>query len=72
MSNIRIPTFFLNALDDPIVGNNLNYEAFKDNPNIALGTTKHGGHVGYYENFFSLKRCWYPELTFKFFNSFVS
>ena len=53
---IKIPTFFMNALDDPIVNEKcIDFDSFKSNPNIILGTTRIGGHLGYHESLFSLE-----------------
>ena len=38
---IKTPTFFLNSLDDPILGpKSIAYEAFENNENVILGITK--------------------------------
>ena len=51
--SIKIPTFFMNAKDDPIIGKKaIDYEIFKKNENTVLGTTKRGGHLGYFESIF--------------------
>ena len=48
ISSIKIPTFFLNSLDDPVVHKSaIDYEGIRANPNCFLGTTNHGGHIGY-------------------------
>ena len=68
--NIKRPTFFLNALDDPIIGDkSINYEVFDQNENTILGTTKHGGHIGYHESFFK-KDQWFLEPAFDFLNQY--
>ena len=58
LSNIRIPTFILNALDDSF----LSPECFPvkealHNDNLFLEMPKHGGHVG----FFDWKNTYYNE-----------
>jgi predicted alpha/beta-fold hydrolase len=46
--SIKIPTFFLNSLDDPVVHKSaIDYDGINSNPNCFLGITKHGGHIGY-------------------------
>jgi predicted alpha/beta-fold hydrolase len=51
---IKVPSFFLNALDDPIVGRRaIAFDAFKKNENVILVTSRHGGHLGYHESAFS-------------------
>jgi predicted alpha/beta-fold hydrolase len=48
MTKIEVPTFFLNAKDDPVIGDCVfNYEAFDANKKLLLGTTDYGGHIGY-------------------------
>lgn len=51
LQDIRVPTFFMNALDDPVVGSFLAPEKFKSNPIILLGSTQYGGHLGYHSHF---------------------
>ena len=54
--NIRVPTLFMNALDDPIIDESvIDFEACKNNENVILATSRHGGHVGYFESFFTDK-----------------
>lgn len=46
---ITIPSLFLNAKDDPIIGEKaIDYAIFKTNENCILATTEHGGHLGYH------------------------
>lgn len=69
MGDINVPTFFLNALDDPLVHeSSIDYEVFNCNENICLGTTKHGGHLGYNESVFQLNEKFYQKLALKFFD----
>ena len=57
VEKIRVPTLFLNSLDDPISDKQLiPYKKFSENEYIVLGTTKGGGHVGHFESYFSLKQ----------------
>jgi predicted alpha/beta-fold hydrolase len=39
-------------LDDPFIGHKIGADAFLENPNVVLATTKYGGHIGYQENIF--------------------
>lgn len=56
--DIKTPTLFMMAEDDPVIGVAcIDYDLFKDNKNIAMATTKYGGHLGYGESHFS-QRCW--------------
>jgi len=66
---IVTPTLFINAIDDPIIGTKcIDYEVFKQNPNVAISTTKHGGHLGYSENFCSFGN-WVLKPSLKFFDA---
>ena len=63
---IKIPSLFLNALDDPIVSKEtIPYSVLESNPNCALGTTEYGGHLGYQTNFLSSNQ-WYLNPIFEF------
>ena len=56
MPAIRVPTLFLNAKDDPVCAEVcIAYDRFQENPNIVLGVTEHGGHLGYHESLFSYR-----------------
>jgi len=61
-----VPTLFINALDDPIISDDvIDFEAIKNNSNCILATSKHGGHVGYFESFTSDKNwCRKPAIDF--------
>jgi len=70
---IEVPTFFLNSLDDPVVGlKAIDYKIFNDNENVALGVTKHGGHMGCYESISDMKNNWAVDIALNFFSVFVS
>ena len=57
---IAIPTLFINALDDPIIGSEgIDYEVIAANPNTALATSEHGGHMSYNTWFFSEAQWFY-------------
>ena len=59
--NIKVPTMFLNALNDPFMGEKvIDYEVFKSNPNVFLATNKYAGHMGYHENLFSMEQ-WFSK-----------
>ncbi|XP_052276208.1 monoacylglycerol lipase ABHD2-like isoform X2 [Dreissena polymorpha] len=52
LNNIRIPMLFLNALDDPLVPECLlEYpkQLIEKNENCIVMTTRHGGHLGFFE-----------------------
>ncbi|KAJ2546103.1 hypothetical protein IWW35_005153 [Coemansia sp. RSA 1878] len=51
LDNIRIPTMFLNSLDDPIcIKSLIPFEKLVSNPYLVLALTVHGGHIGYMGN----------------------
>ena len=69
--DIKVPTLFMNALDDPIVTHkSIDYEVIKNNPFTVVGTTNHGGHVGYSNSFFSLD-VWFMEPTLDFLCAYI-
>lgn len=50
LKDVKIPIFFLQADDDPVVGaDSIPYEISNENENIMIGVTKAGGHLGYFE-----------------------
>ena len=64
---ISTPTVFFNAYDDPIISANcIDYDIFKANANVALATTRYGGHLGYMEGVNS-QRMWVIDPCIKFF-----
>ena len=50
----------------------MNYrtEPFRDNPNVALATTKHGGHFAAQESY-SRYHVWAIEPVVKFFSAYA-
>ncbi|CAL1705526.1 unnamed protein product [Somion occarium] len=73
LNKIRIPVFGINALDDPILGTvGLPYEEARRNPWLVLATTKHGGHMGWFERASSggLAR-WYVKPMTQFFQALL-
>ncbi|KAJ0391664.1 hypothetical protein ATCC90586_011693 [Pythium insidiosum] len=51
LPHVRVPLLCLNAEDDPIsVKTAIPYAAPQENPHVLLCTTKHGGHLAYYEH----------------------
>ena len=68
--SIKKPTFFLNALDDPVIGrDSINYDIINSNKNTILGTTKHGGHLGYHESLEPGDQ-WFLKPVFDFLNEY--
>ncbi len=48
LDKIKIPTFFLNALDDPIIGSD-QIPLEHNHEHILIGVTKSGGHLSHFE-----------------------
>jgi predicted alpha/beta-fold hydrolase len=57
LDNISVPTFFLNALDDPLVlPTGIPTEILRSNPKTLLVTTSSGGHLGWAEGWWPFRR----------------
>lgn len=68
--HITTPTFIMMAKDDPVIGGkSIDYETCQSNPNVLLGVTEHGGHLGYFESVFSTDQ-WFTKPVFEFLDSF--
>lgn len=66
---IRTPTLFFNALDDPIISAQcIDYDVLRQNSYVAVATTRYGGHLGYQESLNS-QRMWVIDPCAKFFNA---
>ncbi|KAG8923417.1 hypothetical protein FRC02_011155 [Tulasnella sp. 418] len=51
IKDIRTPTLFINALDDPMFpGTHLPFDAVRRNPYTAMAVTAKGGHLGWISN----------------------
>jgi len=69
--NIKTPTFILTTEDDPILGiNHLDSNHILKNPNILLGVTSNGGHLGFVESIFSTRQ-WFVEPVFEFLSAYL-
>lgn len=71
LKDVKIPLFFLSALDDPIMGSKV-IPIDKCHENILIGVTKTGGHLGYFEGMLLPSKQWFPEPTFEFLKYFVN
>lgn len=48
LATVCVPTLAISSLDDPIcTPEAIPYDEFRENPNLILGVTKHGGHLAY-------------------------
>jgi predicted alpha/beta-fold hydrolase len=66
VQDIRIPTFCLSALDDPITsGMAIPFHKFGENEFIFLGTTKAGGHNSWFDHYTSSSQ-WFTKPVFGF------
>ncbi|KAJ3249120.1 hypothetical protein HDU78_007082 [Chytriomyces hyalinus] len=66
LPDVCIPTLLLSDLDDPVaMSKSIPVADVIANPNVVLATTRRGGHIGWYEGFWNLKR-WYPKPILEF------
>lgn len=50
LKGIKVPTLILNSINDPLLSQeSVDHELTADLPLVHLETTKHGGHVGFYQ-----------------------
>ncbi|GAA5913124.1 hypothetical protein JCM6882_005794 [Rhodosporidiobolus microsporus] len=57
IANAAVPLLSISSLDDPIVdANGIPFSAAETNPNLIFATTRHGGHLGWHEGFFRVRR----------------
>ncbi|MGH0146482.1 UNVERIFIED_CONTAM: hypothetical protein FKN15_021622 [Acipenser sinensis] len=65
LKSVQIPVLCLNAVDDVFSpGHALPVEAAKQNPNLALLITSHGGHIGFLEGIWP-RHSTYMDRVFK-------
>jgi predicted alpha/beta-fold hydrolase len=71
--SINVPLFMMQAEDDPVVDAKsfVKEEIEKNKPNAIVLVTQKGGHQGWIEGFFSLKR-WYLKPTLEYVNAIVN
>jgi uncharacterized protein len=70
ISKIAVPTLILHSKDDPFIPfAPFESRELKENPNIALLATKHGGHVGFISaSKDAQNRFWYEKKIVEFIN----
>lgn len=57
IDNVAVPLLTFSAKDDPIVATTtVPLEAAERNPNLVFATTKHGGHLGWFQGLFRPRR----------------
>lgn len=76
LNNLKIPTLFVNASDDPMVGRELLdvvQLAARRQPNVIFIRTRHGGHLGFYEGVVMPKTIsWMDRLIVSYVQSVLS
>ena len=67
LGEIKTPTLFVSALDDPIsIKESIPFEDFKTNGNVALVTTRSGGHLGWPDRLPSWESNWVQSTVLDF------
>ncbi len=67
ISQIKIPTLLINALDDPfLTKESYPYEEAEHNPQFILETPRYGGHVGFINRWRLNKALWHEERVLDF------
>lgn len=70
IKDIQTPALFINAIDDPIIGNHgIDFDNIRKNKYTVLATTEHGGHLAYEEKFFSTEQ-WFLGPALDYLNIF--
>ena len=71
IEDIKIPCIFMYSWDDAVVQKTVfQLDVFKYNPNIALVTTKYGGHTAYFTSFIGFRQ-WFMDPIIKFFKAYT-
>ncbi|XP_057977035.1 embryogenesis-associated protein EMB8-like isoform X3 [Malania oleifera] len=66
VGNVAVPLLCLNTLDDPVCTSEaIPWDECRENKNIVLVTTQHGGHVAHYEGL-TAKSMWWVRATDEF------
>jgi predicted alpha/beta-fold hydrolase len=74
LHQVSIPTLLLNALDDPLIAPELiPYHIARENKNIILATTAHGGHISWAEGYFLPNRVhWHERVAFEYIGALLT
>ncbi|RVW70949.1 Embryogenesis-associated protein EMB8 [Vitis vinifera] len=68
VGNVSVPLLCISTLDDPVCTREaIPWDECKANKNIILATTKHGGHLGFFEGL-TAKSLWWVRAVDEFFN----
>ena len=64
---IKVPTLFFHALDDPLIGRNgIDWKSIAENPNTILATTEEGGHTAHHESILHISKQWWIDVSLDF------
>jgi predicted alpha/beta-fold hydrolase len=70
MSNVKVTTLIMHAVDDPIVGyHSVDWEACYANKNIISVSTERGGHIGWLTGIIPFGPTWADVATVNFISS---
>ncbi|KAJ9687575.1 hypothetical protein PVL29_016170 [Vitis rotundifolia] len=68
VGNVSVPLLCISTLDDPVCTREaIPWDECKANKNIIFATTKHGGHLGFFEGL-TAKCLWWVRAVDEFFN----
>ncbi|XP_076909740.1 embryogenesis-associated protein EMB8-like [Bidens hawaiensis] len=66
VTNVSVPLLCVNAIDDPVCTDEaIPWDECRKNKNIVLATTKHGGHIAFFEGL-SGESLWWIRVTKEF------
>lgn len=69
--NIKVPTLFFNALNDPLIGSKgIDWKSIAENPNTILATTEEGGHTAHHESILNIWNQWWISTSLDYFEGF--
>lgn len=73
LSNIKLPTLIINALDDTFLSTScFPFEEAENNENVYLETPKYGGHVGFNTSIAKNDRLWSENRVHQFIQHIIS
>lgn len=68
VGNVMVPLLCISALDDPVCTREaIPWDECRANKNIVLATTRHGGHLAFYEGI-AAKSLWWVRAVHEFFS----
>ena len=68
LEHVSVPLLIVNAIDDPIApGHSIPWQAPRDNENLLIAVTKHGGHLGWCDRSSPFDGCgWVEDASLSF------